>query len=121
MKVKRHLKMAGRFKVSVRQIDPTSLITVLQHRDSDLYVAPWSGRCDPDGNMFNHFTQGRSSNSEICANNELTTLLQKARSVAGQAKREALYQQAQRLLAEKCLMLFLHFSAIIQTSCAKLS
>ena len=42
---------AAGFKVEVRQIDATSLITVLRQRDFDLCMAPWSGRYDPDGKV----------------------------------------------------------------------
>jgi peptide/nickel transport system substrate-binding protein len=112
---------AAGFKVEVRQIDPTSLITVLRQRDFDLCMAPWSGRYDPDGNVFNYFTKDGPNNFAGYADDALTGLLQQARAVAGQADRAALYQQAQRILAENCPMLFLHFDAIIQASSAKLS
>ena len=112
---------AAGFKVEVRQIDPTSLITVLRQRDFDLCMAPWSGRYDPDGNMFNYFTQDGPNNFAGYASEPVTTMLREARSVAGQAERAKLYQESQRVVAEDCAMLFLHFDAIIQASSAKLS
>jgi peptide/nickel transport system substrate-binding protein len=112
---------AAGFRVEVRQIDPTSLITVLRQRDFDLCMAPWSGRYDPDGNVFNYFTKDGPNNFAGYADDALTGLLQQARAVAGRTERAALYQQAQRMLAENCPMLFLHFDAIIQASTAKLS
>jgi peptide/nickel transport system substrate-binding protein len=45
------------FKVEIKQIDASSLITVLRQKDFDLCMSPWSGRSDPDGNMFNYFTK----------------------------------------------------------------
>ncbi|EFH10687.1 ABC transporter substrate-binding protein, partial [Teichococcus cervicalis] len=111
---------AAGFKVEVRQIDPTSLITVLRQRDFDLCMAPWSGRYDPDGNMFNYFTQDGPNNFAGYASEPVTALLRQARSVSGQAERAALYRQAQRLLAEDAPMLFLHFDAILQAASARL-
>ena len=109
------------FKVEVRQIDATSLITVLRQRDFDLCMAPWSGRYDPDGNMFNYFTKDGPNNFAGFADDGLTGLLQQARAVAGQAERAALYRQAQQVLLDNSPMLFLHFDAIIQASSARLS
>ncbi|MDJ0390713.1 ABC transporter substrate-binding protein [Roseomonas sp. E05] len=112
---------AAGFKVEVRQIDATSLITVLRQRDFDLCMAPWSGRYDPDGNMFNYFTKGGPNNFAGYDSEAVTGLLQQARTIADQGERAKLYRQAQRQLAEDAPMLFLHFDAIIQASSAKLA
>ena len=111
---------AAGFKVELRQIDPTSLITVLRQRDFDLCMAPWSGRYDPDGNMYAYFTQGGPNNFAGYDNAELTVLLNRARSLSDQGERAALYKKAQGMVTEDCAMLFVHFDAIIQASQAKL-
>jgi peptide/nickel transport system substrate-binding protein len=111
---------AAGFKVELRQIDPTSLITVLRQRDFDLCMAPWSGRYDPDGNMFAYFTKDGPNNFAGYPAEQVTALLLQARSIAGQTERAQLYRQAQRILSEDCPMLFLHFDAIIQASSARL-
>ncbi|HEY0421110.1 MAG TPA: ABC transporter substrate-binding protein, partial [Acetobacteraceae bacterium] len=108
------------FKVEVRQIDPTSLITVLRNRDFDVAMSPWSGRYDPDGNMFFYFTKGGPNNFPGYDSDRMTTLLREARSETDTPKRVALYHEAQRLLAEDAPMLFLHFDAILQASAAGL-
>ena len=110
----------GGFKVEVKQIDPTSLISVLRQRDFDVCMAPWSGRYDPDGNMFNYFTQGGANNFAGWDSAEATALLTKARSISAEPDRAALYQQAQALVMEQAPMLFIHFDAILQASSAKL-
>jgi peptide/nickel transport system substrate-binding protein len=112
---------AAGFKVELRQIDPTSLITVLRQRDFDLCMAPWSGRYDPDGNMFAYFTQDGPNNFAGYTSDPVNNLLRQARSIADQGERTKLYREAQRNLAEDSPMLFLHFDAIIQASSAKLS
>ena len=111
---------AAGFKVEVRQIDPTSLITVLRSRDFDLCMAPWSGRYDPDGNTFNYFTKGGPNNFAGFDAPEVTALLEKARSEADRAARAALYGEAQGKLVDAAPMLFLHFDAILQASLARL-
>jgi peptide/nickel transport system substrate-binding protein len=109
------------FKVEVRQIDPTSLITVLRQKDFDLCMSPWSGRYDPDGNMFFYFTKGGPNNFPGYDSDRMTALLTQARSETVQATRAKIYHEAQNLLAEDAPMLFLHFDAILQASSAKLS
>ncbi len=107
------------FKVEVRQIDPTSLITVLRQKDFDLCMSPWSGRSDPDGNMFNYFTKGGPNNFAGYDSAAVTDLLTKARG-ASATERTGLYRAAERQIAEDAPMLFLTFPATLQTSAATL-
>ena len=111
---------AAGFKVEIRQIDPTSLITVLRQRDFDLCMSPWSGRYDPDGNTFNYFTKTGPNNFAGWDDAAVTELLEKARSISDHAQRAALYQQAQDRIVAQAPMLFLHFDAILQASSARL-
>jgi peptide/nickel transport system substrate-binding protein len=108
------------FKVEVKQIDPTSLITVLRQRDFDVCMSPWSGRYDPDGNMFFYFSKGGPNNFAGWDDDAITALLAKARSSTDRDERVKLYHQAQDRVADQAPMLFLHFDAIIQASTAKL-
>jgi peptide/nickel transport system substrate-binding protein len=109
------------FKVEVRQIDPTSLITVLRNRDFDVCMSPWSGRYDPDGNMFLYFTKGGPNNFPGYDSDRMTALLREARSLTDRPARVKLYHEAQNLLGDEAPMLFLHFDAILQASSSKLA
>ncbi len=111
---------AAGFKVEVRQIDPTSLITVLRQRDFDLCMSPWSGRYDPDGNTYNYFTKDGPNNFAGWKDDQVTALLDQARSETDQAKRATLYHQIQDRIIQQAPMLFLHFDAILQASTARL-
>lgn len=108
------------FKVEIRQIDATSLITVLRQRDFDLCMSPWSGRSDPDGNMFNYFTKNGPNNFAGWQSDSVTDLLTRARSVVDQAERAKLYRSAEAEIAADMPMLFVHFDATIQASGARL-
>lgn len=108
------------FKVEIRQIDATSLITVLRQRDFDLCMSPWSGRSDPDGNMFNHFTKTAPNNFAGWRSDAVNDLLVKARSVFDPAERAALYRKAEEGVAAEQPMLFVHFDATIQAASTKL-
>ncbi|KAA2235921.1 ABC transporter substrate-binding protein [Salinarimonas soli] len=104
------------FKVEVRQIDPTSLITVLRQKDFDVCMSPWSGRSDPDGNMYNYFTKSGPNNFAGWQSDKVDGLLQKARATTDQTARAGLYREAEREIAQEAPMLFLNFPAILQAS-----
>ncbi|GGH19372.1 ABC transporter substrate-binding protein [Alsobacter metallidurans] len=108
------------FKVDVKQIDATSLITVLRQKDFDLCMSPWSGRSDPDGNMFNYFTKTGPNNFAGYSSDAVTDLLVKARGVPSQDERAKLYNEAEKQIAADAPMLFLTFPATIQASVAGL-
>jgi peptide/nickel transport system substrate-binding protein len=104
------------FKVEIKQIDATSLITVLRQKDFDLCMSPWSGRTDPDGNLYNYFTKSGPNNFMGYQSDEVTDLLEKARSAPEQADRAKLYRAAETRIATDAPMLFLTFPATLQAS-----
>jgi peptide/nickel transport system substrate-binding protein len=106
------------FQVQIRQIDSTSLITVLRARDFDLCMSPWSGGSDPDGNMFNYFAIEGSNNFPGWRDEETDSLLRRTRATIDQDERGALYRDAQRRIAEAAPILFLTFPAVLQASVA---
>ena len=111
---------AAGFDVSINQIDATSLITVLRERTFDLCMSPWSGRTDPDGNMYNYFTIDGPNNFPGWENEEVDGLLEQARTETTQEARAALYQQAQEIIAEETPLLFVAFPMTLQASVEEL-
>lgn len=117
--IQAQVNQAG-FAASIRQIDSASLITVLRERDFDLSMSPWSGRSDPDGNMFNWFTVDGPNNFPGWEDEEADSLLRQARTETDQDARRALYRAAEARIAEGAPLLFLTFPATIQASVANL-
>lgn len=111
---------AAGFKVTVNQIDATSLITVLRSHDFDLCMSPWSGRYDPDGNVYNYFAKTGPNNFAGWQDDMTTAMLNEARSEPSQAKRVVLYKRIRARIIAEAPMLFLHFDAILQASSARL-
>ncbi len=112
---------AAGFKVDIKQIDATSLITVLRQKDFDLCMSPWSGRADPDGNLFNYFTKSGPNNFMGYQSDKVTSLLEKARAEADQGARAKLYNEAEAQIAVDAPMLFLAFPATLQASVKSLN
>jgi peptide/nickel transport system substrate-binding protein len=104
------------FAATLRQIDPARLLATLRARDFDMCASPWSGRYDPDGNMYGWLTPGGAFNFSGYAAPAMTDLLQRARGLADPAARAALYRQAQALAAEDAPLLFLHHDAMLQAA-----
>ncbi|MDM0064941.1 ABC transporter substrate-binding protein [Variovorax sp. J31P207] len=109
------------FKVDIRQIDATSLISVLRQKDFDLCMSPWTGRTDPDGNLYNFFVKAGSNNFMDYRSDKVTALLNSARSTPAQAERSRLYREAEAQIANDAPMLFLTFPATLQASVKRLN
>jgi peptide/nickel transport system substrate-binding protein len=108
------------FAVKLHQIDATGLLSVLQRRDFDIAVSPWSGRYDPDGNTFPWFGRGGFANFSGYDSDDVTTLLHQARQIEDHAERAALYRRAQAIVVADAPVIFLHFDAILQAAVAPL-
>src|SRR5207247_1256790 len=60
----------------------------------------WSGRIDPDGNIYNNFHTGGGPNYGKYSNPQADDLMEKARAASDQAERKSMYQQAQKVIVD---------------------
>jgi peptide/nickel transport system substrate-binding protein len=74
-----------------------TLETRVQHQ-FDAALSGWSGRIDPDGNMYAFFHTGGSFNDGRYSNPQVDQLLEQARATTDQSKRKQLYQEAQKTI-----------------------
>jgi len=68
-----------------------------KHQQSGATLIGWSGRIDPDGNVYDFNYTGRPNNDSAYSNKQVDTLLDQTRTETDQAKRKALYQQVQQI------------------------
>ena len=76
-------------------------VTMLQagkRGDFEAYFTFWSGRPDPDGNIYTHYTCKGAQNDPRFCNEMFDSLVTKARHVAEPAERKKLYDQATEIL-----------------------
>jgi peptide/nickel transport system substrate-binding protein len=76
-------------------------VTMLQagrRGDFEAYFTFWSGRPDPDGNIYSHYTCKGAQNDPRFCNEAFDALVTKARHVAEPAERKKLYDQATEIL-----------------------
>ena len=71
----------------------------------------WSGRPDPDGNVFSHLTTGGANNWGKYSNPRVDELLHQARSAPKPPDRKRLYAEAVRLLVDDAPLVFLYHDA----------
>ena len=83
------------------QLQSQENVTMLEagkRGDFEAYFTFWSGRPDPDGNIFTHYAcKGAQNDSHYC-NPEFDALVLKARQVADPPQRKQLYDKATEFL-----------------------
>jgi peptide/nickel transport system substrate-binding protein len=84
--------------VTLQTQENVTMLTNGRKGDFEAYFTFWSGRPDPDGNVYSfNVCNGAQNDSHYC-NAELDALLNKARHVADPAERKKLYDQANEIL-----------------------
>lgn len=69
----------------------------------------WSGRPDPDGNIYSWLYTNGGLNDSVYSNKQVDQLLDQARTVSDQAQRTALYKQAMDIVHQDVPYVWLYF------------
>jgi len=67
-----------------------------QHKHPGMTLIGWSGRIDPDGNVYDFNYTGRPNNDSAYSNKDVDALLDQTRTATDQAKRKDLFLKAQQ-------------------------
>jgi peptide/nickel transport system substrate-binding protein len=105
--IKESLKAAG-IEMNIAVMDGGAQIAKRKAGDFEATMALWSGRPDPDGNMFSHFITGGANNWGHYSNPRVDDLLRQARASADLTDRKRAYSEATRLIADDAPVIFLH-------------
>jgi len=92
--------------VNIQQQEFGQLLNETQVGKFEASLLAWSGRIDPDGNMFGHFHSAGGFNYGKYSNKQVDKLLEEARTTLDQSKRRELYQEAQRILVGEVAQVF---------------
>ena len=76
----------------------------------------WSGRPDPDGNMYSWFHTGGGFNDMQYSNSQVDAQLEAARASSNQTERATDYQQAETLMLQDSPYVFLYHGVSIQAT-----
>ena len=80
----------------------------------------WSGRIDPDGNMYAWWHTGGSFNDSQYSNSQVDAWLDDARTSSDQAKRKSDYDSAQKQIVQDAPYVFTTFGVSAQISSNKI-
>lgn len=100
-------KEAG-FDVKVAPMEFASALDASDAGDFETFQVGWSGRVDPDGNIYNFLHTGAPLNIAGESNPELDKALEQARLVEDEAERKALYTEAIKLAAADRPIIYLY-------------
>jgi peptide/nickel transport system substrate-binding protein len=84
--------------MTIQTQENVTMLTAGRRGDFEAYFTFWSGRPDPDGNIFTHYTCNGAQNDSKYCNADFDALVTKARHVADPAERKRLYDQATEIL-----------------------
>ena len=106
--IQAQLREAG-ITAKVKLVDSATLISEGNAKNFEMISYQWSGRPDPDGNIYQFFrtTPGTSLNWSGISNPHLDGLLDRTREVSGQAERKKLYSEVTKLLQDELPMVFI--------------
>ena len=79
------------FDVRLTASEYASALSAATRGEFEAFMTAWSGRVDPDGNLFGFLHSGGALNDGKYANPEVDALLEQARAVSDPAERRAIY------------------------------
>jgi peptide/nickel transport system substrate-binding protein len=93
----------------IKLVDSATLISEGNNKNFDMISYQWSGRPDPDGNIYQFFktTPGTSLNWSGISNAQLDALLDKTREASSQAERKRLFSEVTRIIQDELPMIYI--------------
>ena len=109
------LQAAG-ITMTIKQETFSSLLSDSAAHNFQAALLGWSGRPDPDGNMYSWFHTGGGFNDMQYSNPQVDTLLDAARTSNDQTQRTTDYQQAETLMLQDAPYVFINHGVSIQAT-----
>ncbi|OZI74629.1 ABC transporter substrate-binding protein [Bordetella genomosp. 12] len=97
------------FELALRPTEYAALLNEARAGNFEIVMRGWSGRVDPDGNLYPFVSCKGALNDGRYCNPEVDKLLTEARTVPDEAKRMAIYDQAQKLLHDDAHNFYLYY------------
>jgi peptide/nickel transport system substrate-binding protein len=92
-------------------LEPTEFVTSLAKADAgnfDAFVIGWSGRVDPDGNIYQFVATKGSQNDSGYSRGKLDIILNNARKASNPAVRKRLYHLAEQIIVTDRPLIYLY-------------
>jgi peptide/nickel transport system substrate-binding protein len=106
--IQAQLSEAG-MQVKIKLVDAATQLSDGNSKNFDMISYQWSGRPDPDGNIYQFFktTPGMSLNWSGISNPQIDTLLDKTREASSREERKKLYGELTRILQDELPMVYI--------------
>ncbi len=101
------------FDVKVKTMEFSSSLDADDRGDFTAHLFGWSGRSDPDGNIWNFVHTGAPLNIGGYSNKDVDSLLEQARAVTDIPARRALYGKAAAIVNQDVPLLYLYTTKAI--------
>jgi peptide/nickel transport system substrate-binding protein len=109
------------FDIKINTMEFATTLDVADRGDFEGYMGAWSGRTDPDGNLWNFIHTGGPLNYPAYSNPDVDHWLEAARATTDQAARTALYAKVSAQLEVDLPIMYLYAPANIVGLSAKIS
>jgi peptide/nickel transport system substrate-binding protein len=97
------------FDVKIQATEFATSLTMSHNGQFEAYVLAWSGRADPDGNLYSFHGCKAPLNDQGTCHPELDALMNQARSLREPADRKKVYEQiAASVLKERGIIYLYH-------------
>ena len=97
------------FDVKIQSTEFATSLNMADKGDYEAYVLAWSGRADPDGNLFSFYGCKQPLNYPGYCNAETDALLDQSRTLRDPAERRKVFEQiAARVLKERGIVYLYH-------------
>ena len=107
--------MAAEIGINMK-IRVTEFATSLKQAEAgeyEAYLLAWSGRSDPDGNLYSFYKCKAPLNYPASCNPEVDKLLDESRIPSDQAQRKAIYEKLTRLLLQDESIIYLYHPRVL--------
>jgi peptide/nickel transport system substrate-binding protein len=108
------------FDMKIRITEFATSLKSAEAGEYQAYLIGWSGRTDPDGNLYTfHACNAPNNNGKYC-NAEVDKLLNEARTFSDPAKRKPVYEKVAKILLDEGHILYLYHRKVLIAQTTKL-
>jgi peptide/nickel transport system substrate-binding protein len=114
--------MAGEvgFDIKIRVTEFATSLKEAQQGRFQAYFLAWSGRVDPDGNLYTYYKTGAASNDSHYSNPDVDKWLDEARTKGTLAERKAVYEKVAEKAQSEGPIVYLYHRLMIIAHTSKL-
>jgi peptide/nickel transport system substrate-binding protein len=109
------------FDVRVQATEFAASLQAAQRGDFEAYLVGWSGRVDPDGNLYSFIVTNAPLNDGRYSNADVDRLMNQTRQVTNRDQRIQAYQQAMAIMNRERPIIYVYHNKLVVAHTARLS